>query len=192
MRSFPAHVEALVALAEDAEGERVGVEQQQEVERRLLGGLEAVFGGVGDVEELAEPGLGAGAVEPLGEGHAVETLAAVGLAVRDPFPLERGAVPDHAARHGHEGPHDLGLGEAAAVEEGDVEVEGEVVEGEVVERDRELLGEPADVDVAGIDQLAPQLGDLTLGKKPRWLYMRPPARSCPSKTRTDIPRWCSR
>ena len=52
-----ADVEALVAGPEDAEGRRVGIDHQKEIESGLLIDLEPVLGGEGDVEELAEPAV---------------------------------------------------------------------------------------------------------------------------------------
>ena len=45
--------------------EIAGADQEEEVERRLLAGVEAVLGDVGDVEQLAHPAGGADAVEVL-------------------------------------------------------------------------------------------------------------------------------
>ena len=79
---------ALVALAEQRQLARVlevaGADQEDEVQRRLLAGIEAVLGDVGDFEQLAHPAGRADLVEVLRHRHAVERgAAAFGLVVDD-------------------------------------------------------------------------------------------------------------
>ena len=79
----PTNLEALVAVAKRLEaGLRRRSDEAHEVQGRLLAGVEAVLGDVGDVEERANQARRADAVEVLGDRQAVQQGRAVAVRQR--------------------------------------------------------------------------------------------------------------
>ena len=159
-----AHVEAFVAAAEDAERVLVlGADEGEEIQRRLLLDFQPHLGGIGHVEQLAQPAVHAIAVEPLGDAERIEFAefrVLVGVVV---VAIARGGeVALDRRRHRHEGAHDLGLADRAAIEEPGVMVA--VAVEQVVEGQAEFAGQLADVRMPGVDQLAAEFDHLAIGE----------------------------
>ena len=162
-------VEALVRLAEDGQPGRLGLEREQvdQVERRLLGGVRAVLDRVGRVEQHPERrGVSARhpRLDPVVHAHGVEGRARVGEIVERRRERRRRLVGDDRFEHRREILVGLRLGVVVAEEPVGVLGPGRLGVEQVVEAQVEALGQLPDRPVAGVDQLAPPLGDLTAAR----------------------------
>ena len=173
----PADVVTLVAVAED--GEVVGGRRdpQQQVQGRLLVDFEAVLGGVGHVEQVAEPARQRLAFQVLGDRRPIERLGPQGSPVGDRRRLAKGREIARDARcQRGERFQDLALGAHGSAEV--VRLGGDVAVGlgEVVQRNVEFGGQRPDGGVRGVDQLAAEFHHLVVGEPPAQAQ-HPPARA---------------
>ena len=159
-----AHVETLVALAEDAEGVGIGFDHHQKIQRRLLAGLQAVFGCVADIEQLANPAAHAVPVEPLRDRHAVEQLCAVGRLVSDIVAGDRRKVSFDPRRDWAERLDHFLFAPPRSAEVIQLRCNSPLLDCQVVELDAELGGESANRFVVRVDELSPELRHLSVGK----------------------------
>ncbi len=159
-----AHVKALVAVGEDAERLGSGIDEGEEIERRLLVALEAHFAGVGNFDQFAQPARGAIAIEPLAHRLPIQRFDAPGRRIGDLGVGQGFGVAADRRRERRELAQDVLLAVATTIGIPDIAKSVRRILGKVIEDEAQLGRERPDPRMPGIDQLAAEFADLAIGE----------------------------
>ena len=157
-------MKALVAVGEDAERLGSGIDEGEEIERRLLVAFEAHFAGVGDFDQLAQPARGAIAIEPLAHRLPIQRFDAPGRRIGDLGIGQGFGVAADRRRERRKLAQDVFLAVATTLGIPDFAKCVRWILGKVIEDEAQFCRERPDPRMPGIDQLAAEFADLAIGK----------------------------
>jgi hypothetical protein len=154
---------ALVAVAEQAEFLGVRVDEGQQVQRRLLVALQSHLGGIGHLEQGAQPAADAVAIEPVREGQAIQFVDRGRAAAADVI-ADHGLVARDQRGHRRERLQHFMLAAQAAVEIPAVFQARCFRADEVIERQFQFRRELVHARMPAVDELSAEFAYLAVGE----------------------------